>query len=177
MSWWSGNGLILSGNGLWSMLVRKLSKMVRKWSKMVRKCWPQAKRPTSKKETPDHPPDFYSFMFSLFKSFHVAIKLFQYFSMVLFVVNWFAVKVRRLVQCSWEDSKRHIQPATSWRFTKKAPISWYVRTTPVSNLRLASGVCKHDWPNFFSPEGGLSISQAAQKLANAEEAFNDLVDF
>ena len=29
---------------------------------------------------------------------------------------------------------------------------------------------------FLFPEGGLSISQAAEKLADAEEAFNDLVD-
>ena len=28
---------------------------------------------------------------------------------------------------------------------------------------------------FLLPEGGLSISQAAEKLADAEEAFNDLV--
>ena len=30
---------------------------------------------------------------------------------------------------------------------------------------------------FLLPEGGLSISQAAEKLADAEEAFNDLVGF
>ena len=121
-SWWSGNGLILSGNGLWSMLVRKLSKMVRKWSKMVRKCWQKDQRQKRKRPIILPISNFLCFL-CLNLSMYGAIKLFQYFSMVLFVVNWFAVKVRRLVQRSWEDSKRHIQPATSWRFTKKAPIS------------------------------------------------------